>query len=151
MPTIDKPITQIWVCFNAMPGGHRVAQHFEDTTRRQRGPFGEKEIVFTAREQVEGFKKSDIVALYVDGKLVRNEVLIYDGPSLVGDFNASTRVLEWSWEKGHRPIQPAKDKEATAPEQTKRIEHLERRMGETDAKIDQILEILKSGKKEEKK
>ena len=150
MPTIDKPITQVWVAFNTMPGGQRVVQHFEDVTRRQRGPFGEKEIVFTARVQVEGFKKSDIVALYVDGKLVRNEALVYDGPALVGDPDAAKRVLEWSWSKGHRPIQPAKDKEPTAPEQTRRIEHLERRMGETDSKIDQILDILKP-KKEEKK
>ena len=151
MPAITKPTEQVWIAFNHVPGGQRVAQHFEDLTRRQRGPFGEKEILFTAREQVEGFRKSDSVALLVDGKIMKNEILIYDGPNLLGDPNAALRVLEWSWGKGHRPIQPAKDKEPLAHEQTRRIEHLERRMGETDSKIDRILELLENKKKEEMK
>ena len=151
MPTIDKPITQTWVAFNALPGGQRVAQHFEDETRTQRGPFGEREIIFTAKEKVDGFRQSPQVAINIDGRISKNELLVYDGPSLIGDPDAGKRVLDWSWEKGHRPIQQAKEKEPLPHEHTRRIEHLERRIGETDAKIDRVLELLEAGKKMEGK
>lgn len=130
-----------------------MAQHFEDLKRTRRGPFGEQEIVFTAKDQMEGFKKSDFVCLNVEGKIMRHEILVYDGPSLIGNPRAADVVLDWAEKKGHRPILPAKEKEPLPHEHTKRIEHLERRIEETDAKIDKILGLLENEaiKKGEKK
>lgn len=149
MPKAQTPANQIWVCYNAWPNGQVCADHFEDEVLTERGPKGEREVKFTARERMESWKRQPNVALNLNGKLMRHECLVYDGPPLWGNPKAGDVVIEWGIGKGVQPIVTSKGKEPFPYEHTKRIESLEARVGESEAKLDRILEILE--KKEDQK
>ncbi len=118
------------------------AAHFEDETLKRRGPHGEEEVLFTAQERVNAAKRQVDVALNLNGKIMRNEFLVYDGPPLWGDRDAAKKVLSWAQARGLQPITTPKGKEPLPHEHTKRIEMVEARLNEQDAKLDKILGLL---------
>lgn len=146
MAKMQVPINQIWLVYNHMPAGNLVAIHFEDIVRKRRGREGEEEIFISAKEQAENFKKSPQVALYVNKKLVKNEALVYDGPSLFANKRAANVALEWARGRGAEPYVTGKGKEPLPHEHTKRIETLESRVNSMDGKIDRVLEALEAKK-----
>jgi hypothetical protein len=63
-------INQIWAVYSHLPGGELVAIHFEDLILKRSGHGGnDQEIMITAKEQYEAFKRSPQVALYINKKL----------------------------------------------------------------------------------
>ena len=104
MPELKKPLEQIWAIYCHHPGGQVVATHFEDLYRKRRGIHGEEEIFSSAKERLEGFKKSPFVKLNLKGQILSNEMLVYDGPSLAGRPDADQVVLKWAMNKGLVPL-----------------------------------------------
>ena len=142
MPQEKILIETIWAVYCHHPGGQVVATHFEDLYRKRRGIHGEEEVFASAKERLVGFKKSPFVKLNLNGQILSNEMLVYDGPSLAGRPDADRVVLEWARRKGVQPIRAVGEKQALPYEQTKRIESLEAWKNETDAKLDRILALL---------
>ena len=149
---------RIWITYNHVPGGQIVAMHFETVTReRKTGDSTTEKKVITPEEQVRGWEKSDCVALNVKGQIVKNKILTYAGPELDDDdLHAADRVIAWAQQMGLEPIYTPKEKTAVAqaaPEQTRRIDNLETRIGsieqkqdESDKKIDKILDAVTAKK-----
>jgi len=138
-----KPLNQIWIAFNQMPGGHIIVQHFEDTVRKQK--VGDQIIdhEISSKEQVAAFKKSDFVALNINGRKVKNEVLIYQERDLSGNPKAADVVIEWAKGKGLQPIQSSPTQEQSKPfEYDKRIATIEKRLDGQDEKLDKILRLV---------
>ena len=106
MAQSHAPLNQIWIAYNHLPGGHIVVMHFEDIARQMRQGEQTKTVKITAKEQVDNFKKSPQVALNVGGKIVRNEVLLYQGPALEGDPQAADKVIAYADSKGMKAIVP---------------------------------------------
>ena len=98
---------QIYVAFNRLPGGQICTQHFETYIRQRKVGDQTQDIVFRAEDQLAGFRQQDEVAINVNGKITRHEVLIYDLPdalTLARDPRGAQRVTEWAIGKGLRPI-----------------------------------------------
>lgn len=136
---------QIWIAFNYLPGGHIVAQHFEDLEGQKKVGEGEIDVAISAKQQVESFKKQDNVALLIKGVLKKNDVLIYPGPSLKTNHKAAEVVINWAKEQGLEPIRPTADQkgdQAKTYEYDKRISALEAGQKETNDKLDKVLEAL---------
>lgn len=147
-PEIKRPMKQIWCVYNHLPGGHVVAIHFEDFTRKKRDGDRAVEILISAKDQVEGFKKAPQVALNIKGKVVAREVLIYQGEGtfdVQGRPDAADIVLAWAKEKGVEPIRSAAEAaKDTSPGKVaaleNRIEGLEKGQSDILGKLDRILE-----------
>lgn len=148
MKTLKK---QLWAVYNHLPGGHVCAIHFEDFERQKKDGDRTVTVLITAKDQVEGFKKTPQVALNIKGKTVAREVLVYDGPDVQGKPEAADIVLAWAYAKGVEPIQsPAEAaKAAQTPQSIQKIEALEKdvaglKEGMTGlgSKLDQILAAL---------
>ena len=164
MPTVARAImNQIWIAYNHMPGGQIVVQHFEDITRQKKtGDNHTQTIEFKAETQLAGFEKSDFVALYQNGKLTRNKVLVFPKDKDLRYLrNAADVVIEWAWQQGMEPAPSAsKPKVALASDPLKpidpRIQDLERSNSDlqdnverlraqneaTEGKLNNILELL---------
>ena len=99
----QKGAETVWVIYNHMPNGHVVVQHFTDEARRQRvgGEGDTKTVIIRAEDQVKGFILSDFVALYQNGKLEKNKVLVYKGEGKIrGNPRAHAVVHAWAREQG---------------------------------------------------
>ena|SRR3990167_11165693 len=142
MAEIKAPLNQIWAIYNHLPGGHMVAIHFEDIHRKQHQGNQIKTVLITAKEQVDSFKKADQVALNVNGKIVKNEVIIYQGPTLEGDPKAADKVIAYALAKGMLPILGAAQKAAIAATDG-RVAQLEGEVAGLRRELTQVLELLK--------
>ena len=152
---IAPAINRIWFVYNHVPGGNVVASHFEDFSRRKKtGDNQETDVVFTSKDQLEQFKKSEFVALNVVGadgrsKILKGEVLVYKGgQDLSRNPKAADVVLAWATEQGVRPIEPPGKKGLPAPAD---VEALEARINtrldqKLDAKFEEIKNLLKGPK-----
>ena len=128
-------INDIYVAFNYMPGGQIATQHFVDEVKKRKNGDLVEEIHISAVDAARDFKKSQFVALNLDGKLVKNEVLVYDGPSLGNNPRAQQMVKDWAIAKGLQPVKPPESQAKAMPYQhEKRIDRLEERQDKTDKK-----------------
>lgn len=155
MPTtLDKVDLdeQVWVAYNHMPNGQIAITHFETEVRRKRIDDNHvDEVVFTVKEQIESFARSDFVALNMDGVLVKNRVLVYDGPQLNRrDPHNADRVIEWALRKGLVPKPMASEVKAKENDRVnlidERVLKLEKKVDDQGSKIDQILEAVTAKK-----
>lgn len=135
----------IWVSFNKIPGGQVCTQHFYDLEGEKRQGEGEVHVEITAAEQVAAFKRQDDVCVNVNGKITKNEVLVWTGEDLSRNPNAALVVTEWAIKQGLAPIRAAADQKGDDPktyEYDKRINALEGRIDAQDKKLDSILEAV---------
>ena len=136
-------VNDVYVAFNYMPGGQISVQHFVDDQRKRRVGEQVEEILIKAADAAKDFKKSEFVALNINGKIVKNEVLVYDGPPLGNNPRAQQIVKDWAISKGLQPIRPPESQAKGMPYQyEKRIDTLEARQDKTDKKIDNVSEKL---------
>ena len=139
---------QVWAAFNHLPGGQVGTVHFEDVVRTKKVGDSQQDILFTSREQLESFKKQDNVGLNVGGKVVKHEVLVYDGGDLSDNPDAAIVVTEWAMnKKGLQPIRASSDQRGDSPktyEYDKRISALEGKVDSIDSKLDKILEAAQA-------
>lgn len=111
---VKRPDRQMWIAFNHIPNGQIVVQHFEDIVREKKaGDDQVKRVKFSCETQIEGFRHSDFVGLYENGKIVKNKVLIFPRDrDIIGAPNAANVVIEWAIkEMGMMPV-PAPEKPA---------------------------------------
>ena len=150
------PKKRVWVIYNHVPGGNIMAQKFDHESREKR--TGENQSVkmeFTPEVQIQGFEKSDFVALNRGGTIIKNKVLIYSGPAIEWDDpKAGDKVIAWARELGIREIAQESDKRYGAgrvngdprvDDLDKRMTRLEESNKETDAKVDKILAAVTAG------
>lgn len=140
---LTQPVNQIWICYNHMPGGHMVAMHFEDIERSAKQGDNVKTVKITSKEQVESFKRGPQVMLNVGGKIVKNEVLIYQGQSVVGDPQAADKVIAYALDKGMKPIMPVNSHDKGALPDPGRLGDLEKRVTGLEAGQNEMLDLLK--------
>lgn len=140
---------EIWFAYNHMPNGQIVVSHFKDEQRTRRGSQGEEDIFFSAKDQIEAFKKGDQVVLNVKGKIIKNEILIYKGPSdLMRIKDPASEVIRWVKEQGMQPIESQNDKAKPHETQT-RLDALEGRVDTMGHDISKILDLLQPKEKPE--
>ena len=150
MATVQKKVNQIWALYNHMPGGNIVAIHFEDIVRKRRDGNRESEQLITAKDQIDSFKKSPQVALNIRGKIVKNEMLVYQGTGdLLGNPNAADVAIDWAIQQGMQPIvsPSAKGDQPKTYEYDARMKKIEDRQDDMDGKLDKILEAVSEPKK----
>lgn len=138
---------QIWLAFNYLPGGHIVAQHFEDLEGHKKQGESEYEVKVSAKEQVEAFKKQDNVALFVKGVIKKNEVLIFTGGNLSRNPKAAEVVINWAMEQGMQPIRATADQKGDqlkTYEYDKRIVKLEGDVADIKNSMAEILAAVKA-------
>ena len=152
-----QPEKRMWVVYNHMPGGQVTAQKFDHVVRdRRKGDDMTERVVITCEEQIKGFEKSDFVALFLNGTLHKNKLLVYSGPEIPWkDPRAANKVLEWAYAKGVTAKTPAPKAGQSAqadPQVSGRIDGLEGRIGvmeqkqaEDGVKIEKILEAVTNG------
>lgn len=144
------PAKQIWCVYNHMSGGQVVATHFESRTRKRKmGDDKSEDVLFTAEDQLEGFRKSDFVALKIrDKDLVKNQVLVFP-PNEDLPIDPAPAVLAWAEKQGIEPVKSAAEaaKQIASDE---KVKQLEAQIYEQKGQISQIMEMLKQlmGKKE---
>ena len=144
---ITKAIEQIWAAYNAILGGQIVAIHFEDVVRTKKQGESNVDVQITAKAQLEGFKKSDQIALNLNGQIKKHEVLVYDGDDLSRNKNAAGVVIAWAITKGLKPIVKPGEKAAMPFEQERRLSSLEARMGTIEDNVAKILDAVSAPKK----
>lgn len=133
----------IWIAYNHMPGGQIVVMWFADIVRhRKLGGDATQEVKFPSSDQLTEFKKGAQVATNVKGKLTRNQVLVYNGPSLGADPKANSKVIAWAIEQGLEPIITKAEKDASPAEISKRVAALEGGMEDVQKTQGRILSIL---------
>ena len=153
---------RIWCVYNHVPGGQLVAIHFDTLTRKKKVGDGTEEIVFSADEQMKGFKGSDFVGLKMAGKdFQKNEVLVFPENVQMDSKDPAGQVLAWAVEQGAEPITAPAEKKiigaGATPElsaaEKKKIEDLEKNVsdlqkGQADLKtgIESILALLNKPK-----
>lgn len=134
---------QLWCVYNHLPGGHIVAIHFEDLTRKMKDGESTKEVLFTADDQLKAFKRSPQVALKMKGKLTKNEAIVYVGTeNLRTKPNAADIVIAWAVQQGVEPILAPADQKGAEPktyEYDKRITSLEDGQKSMNEKLDRLL------------
>ena len=144
---VRVPFKQIWCVYNHLPGGQVMAIHFEDFMRGKKDGDRTVDVLITAKEQAEAFKRTPQVALNIKGKVVAREVLVYEGPDVQGKFEAADMVLAWAREKGIEPIRSQVEmaKDANAPGAARvaaletKVEGLEKGQNTILEKLDQLL------------
>lgn len=146
---VKQPENNIWTVYNHLPGGQIVAIHFQDVVRTKKLGDSTQEIRISSKESMEAFKRGPQVALYIvdkggNGKLVKNEMLIYKGETLDWkDPKAASKVIEWARTQGVAPIPSASSsKEAKTYEYTERMERMEKRQNGFEDKLDRVLSLL---------
>lgn len=138
---ITRPRKQIWAAYNHLPGGQVVVIHFEDFLRGQMRDGKKEEVLITAKEQVEGFRKTPQVAINIKGAITMRQVLIYDGPDVQGEPDAADRVIAWALEKGIRPIMKEK---VLDPIENTRLAAVEKDVAEMKGSLAEILAAVKA-------
>ncbi len=137
--------SRTWAVYSHLPFGNLVAIHFEDMVRRRKVGDRIEEIVVTAKEQVEAFRKTPQVAIYRDGKLTKNEILVFDGQVDPENPRFADVVLNWARKQG---VQPFKSEAEKAREnQFDRVGALEGRVSSIESKLGEILDAVKGSKK----
>ena len=139
---------QIWVAFNYLPGGHIVAQHFEDLEGQKKVGDNEVDVEISAKSQVESFKLQPNVAVNIKGTIKKNEVLIFSGGDLSRNPKAAEVVINWAKQQGLEPIRASADQKGDDPkvyEYDKRISMLEGDVKDIKDGMAKILEAV--GKK----
>ena len=148
---IKQPENPIWAVYSHLPGGQLVAVHFEDIVRIKKVGDGQEEIRLTSKEQLEAFKRSPQVALYLvekngQGKLIKNEMLVYSGdPIHWKNPRVANLVLDWARAKGAAPVPGAPTAKGDSPktyEYDRRIKSIEDRIDSQDKKLDEILQAI---------
>lgn len=141
---IKQPENQLWAVYNHMPGGQMVAIHFEDVTRTKKVGEGTQTVLFTGKDQLEAFKKSPQVALFLGGKLTKNEMLVYDGDTrnMWKDPKCASKVLAWATSKGMKNVPGAPSGKGDQPktyEYDQRIGALEEASRKQQVMLEEIL------------
>lgn len=148
---IPRPENQIWFVFNRLPSGNLTCQHVEDIVRNKKVGDNIEAVTILAQDQLAAIKKQKEVAIYIidpqtgQGKLTKNEVIVYDGPGrdmLWKNPRAANVAIEWAKKKGAAPIPSSPDQKGTDPktyEYDKRIKKIEDRLDAQDDKLDKIL------------
>ena len=154
---IFPPKKRTWIAFNHVPGGNIVIQRFDYEERSKNVGDNKTEThKYSPEEQIKSFEKGDFVALNIGGKIIKNKVLIYDGPAIEwDDRDAANKVLEWARSKGVEQIFTAEDRRRQKDMESspsgriddldQRISGLEKGQKATDEKIDKILDAVNKG------